>query len=97
MKSLLMLRVHLAINCLTERWAEIEPHTAVKKDLFFKAISLCLRNSYLVYDGKTYSQIRGLAMGSPLSLIISKIVIDKLYISVCERFNTERNFFHHID
>ena len=65
----------------------LKPHTAIKKDLFFKAISVCPKNSYFVYDGKTYSQIRGYGQFS--FPIISEIVLDKLYISVRERLKSD--------
>ena len=38
---------------------------------------LCLKNSYLRYDGEIYSQIEGAAMGSPLSPVIANLFMEK--------------------
>lgn len=51
--------VNLAITILNERCVDIATHTALDRDIFFKAVSLCLENSYLGYDGVTYEQIKG--------------------------------------
>ena len=65
--------VYLALKCLTEKWEDIKHHTSLSKSLFLEVVSLCLKNSYLCYNNTFYSQITGLAMGSPLSAIVSEI------------------------
>ena len=39
-------------------------------------LSICLKTTYFVYDGVTYSQIEGAAMGSPVSPIVANIYME---------------------
>lgn len=70
------------------RWDDIKMYTPIKREYFFEAISFCIKNSYFMYDGKYYAQITGLAMGNPLSGIISEIVMDKLFSKIKEKFSS---------
>lgn len=62
---------------------------ALDNVLFFLILNFCLDNSYLKFEGKTYTQIKGLAMGSPLSPIVANIVLGKLFEFVKHRFGND--------
>ena len=42
------------------------------------ASNLCLDNTYLYFRGKFYRQIFGVAMGSPISVIIANLVMENI-------------------
>ena len=42
------------------------------------ALNLCLDNKYLYFRGKFYRQIFGVAMGSPVSVIIANLVMENV-------------------
>ena len=42
------------------------------------ALNLCLDNTYLYFRGKFYRQIFGVAMGSPVSVIIANLVMENV-------------------
>ena len=42
------------------------------------ALNLCLDNTYLYFCDKFYRQIFGVAMGSPISVIISNLVVENV-------------------
>ena len=68
------------------------PFCALDHDKFFDFLSLYLDNSYFIYGNNVYSQTTSLAMGSPLSAIISQIVLDDLFSTIKEKFNLEIKF-----
>jgi len=84
--------VKLALGCIENRWNDIEQYTALPKEVFLEALTLCLENSYLCYNGKFHSQIAGLGMGSPLSCVVSEIVLDKLLIQIIDKFKDDVKF-----
>ena len=42
------------------------------------ALNLCFDNTYLYFRGKFYGQIFGVAMGSPISVIIANLVMENV-------------------
>ena len=60
--------------------------TSLNKDIFIKALKFCFTGSYCSFQGKFYSQIEGLPMGSPLSAIVSEFVLDILFYNVKNNF-----------
>ena len=44
------------------------------------ALDLCLDNTYLCFRKKFYRQIFGVAMGSPISVIVANLVMELLRI-----------------
>jgi len=70
-----------------EIWPKIENQwTALDKDTFFEVLNFCLDNGYFRYNSKVYAQIQGTAMGSPLSAIVSELVLDVLFEALKENF-----------
>ena len=41
-------------------------------------LHLCLTSAYFQYDGKHYKQLHGTAMGSPVSVVLAKIVMQNI-------------------
>lgn len=71
--------VDYAIEVIKEKWNEIEKHTAIPKELFFKILKFCIKDSrYFKYKDKIYTQHKGLPMGSPASPIVADIVMEEL-------------------
>ena len=70
--------VDFALECLSERWNEIENNTAIDKDSFLKAVKLVLESTFFVYRGNFYQQTFGVPMGSPLSPVIANVVMERL-------------------
>ena len=40
-------------------------------------LHLCLTSTYFQYNGKHYKQLHGTAMGSPVSVVVAEIVMEK--------------------
>ncbi|XP_062716240.1 uncharacterized protein LOC134291886 [Aedes albopictus] len=70
--------VDFALRCLEERWEEVEQHTNIDKTDFVYAVKLVLESMFFVYQGDVYGQTFGVPMGSPLSPVISNVVMEKL-------------------
>lgn len=70
--------VDFALRCLEERWEEVEQHTNIDKTDFVDAVKLVLESTFFVYQGDVYGQTFGVPMGSPLSPVISNVVMEKL-------------------
>ena len=49
------------------------------------ALNLCLDNTYLYFHGKLFCQIFGVAMGSPISVIIANLVMKNI-MEQCQSF-----------
>ena len=56
------------------------------------ALNLCLGNTYLYFRGKFYSQIFGVAMGSPMSVVIANLVMKNVEEGATLTFQTHPNF-----
>ena len=41
-------------------------------------LNLCLTLTYFQYNGKHYKQLRGTAMGSPVSVVVAEIVMQNI-------------------
>ncbi|XP_055522676.1 uncharacterized protein LOC129716860 [Wyeomyia smithii] len=70
--------VDYALGCLEERWGEVEHHTKIDKESFVEAVKIVLESTFFVYQGTMYGQTFGVPMGSPLSPVISNVVMEKL-------------------
>ena len=85
--------VSLAVDIIKERWNELgNTFTALDVTLFFEILTFCLEKGYCQYEGTTYLQIDGVAMGSPLSPIIAEIVLDKVFDHIDSIVGTDIKF-----
>lgn len=68
------------IEDLRNKWALIEEHTNIDKELFFEILDFCLcQNVYFTYQDKTYRQIAGLAMGLSLACTIADLYLTEMF------------------
>ena len=70
--------IELSIESILKRWNDISGGTSIPKDEFIIGIKLVLNSTYFSFNGRTYKQIYGTPMGSPLSPIIADIVMQDL-------------------
>lgn len=68
----------LALHVLNDRWSEIEPHTNIPKCKFLEATEFISTSNVFSFNKVFYKQIFGTVMGSPISLVIANIVMEKL-------------------
>lgn len=64
------------------RFGEIEGHTALDKDELTRLLSFCLTSGYFQFEGDSYIQLEGVAMGSPISPIVADIVMQRALESI---------------
>lgn len=71
--------VDLAIEIVSRRWEEVAKHTIIPKDLFLRILKFTTKeNRFFEYEGKIYTQLKGMPMGSALSPILADIVLEEL-------------------
>src|SRR5580765_437176 len=68
----------LVLSAITKRWDYIAPNTRFDLLQFLYAVETVLDSTSFSFNGQFYEQIFGSPMGSPLSLILSDIVMDDL-------------------
>jgi len=78
----------LAIDCVLEKWEKIKFHTGLDRNTFARVLKFCLTSSYCSFQGKFYFQIEGLPMDSPLSAMVSEIVLDNYFTALRLIFRT---------
>ena len=71
-------QIGLAHKAIKTRFNQIKTHTKISLSEFLIGIRACTRTSSFNFKGVLYKQISGFPMGSPLSPIISDIVMDDL-------------------
>ena len=80
--------VPLAIKVVRKRWKKLRNiFTGIDKQLFFEILEFSSSDSYFQFNNIVYSQIEGLAMGSPLSPIRAELVSNKLFDNIPNRFD----------
>ncbi|GAB0097133.1 hypothetical protein DMENIID0001_127340 [Sergentomyia squamirostris] len=67
------------------RYDEVSTHTTINKIDFMKILKLCLTSGYFVFQGEYYTQIDGVAMGSPISPITADIVMQHILDTAMDR------------
>lgn len=73
---------------LKDRWNEIQAHTSLPKDEFFQLLNFTLRDcNQFIYNDTIYKQTDGIPMGSPLSPILSDIVMEYILDQAISKLN----------
>lgn len=54
--------------------------------------SLCLKATYLAFEGKVYRQIHGTAIGSSVSIVVAKLVMEDIEREALSTFHTLPSF-----
>ena len=68
----------LVISAIRNRWNDIAPNTLFSLDQFIHALEFVIDSTSFKFDDVYYEQIFGMPMGSPLSPILSDLVMDDL-------------------
>ena len=56
------------------------------------ALDICLDNTYLCFRNKFYRQIFGVAMGSPISVIVANLVMESIENKMLKDFASHLAF-----
>ena len=73
--------VHIAKSVIFERLkcdSELKIRCKLNINEIMNALDLCLDNTYLCFRKKFYRQIFGVAMGSPISVIVANLVMESI-------------------
>jgi len=70
--------VNLAIESISNRWVQISKGTKIPKNEFIKTLKLILESTFFRFNNSIYKQKFGAPMSSPLSPIISEIVLQEM-------------------
>lgn len=82
--------VEYAVQCIEERWSEVEQHTKIDKESFVAAVKLVLDSTYFTYRSNSYTQTFGVPMGSPLSPVVANLVMERLEQECMNRVKEQR-------
>lgn len=72
----------LVVIILEFKWERIELYTTLKKGTFLDLINFIFNNTFFTFNKKIYRQCLGTPMGSPISPIITTIILDELLNNV---------------
>lgn len=92
--------VDMALTEISKRWEELENNTDIKdKNTFIETLQFCVKdNNFFSYNSLIYKQIKGLAMGNPLSPILADIVLEHIFDSALKNINYKPTFiFKYVD
>ncbi|XP_055714925.1 uncharacterized protein LOC129809142 [Phlebotomus papatasi] len=84
--------IDIALKEIERRFHEIGPNTDLQKEDFLTLTKFCLTTGYFTYNGTVYSQLKGVAMGSPISPIVADIVMQKALDSIMENSHLRIGF-----
>jgi hypothetical protein len=74
------LAIQATVRMLTDKDANSLPGGITKEDVI-TLTTFCLNNSFFTFRGTYYKQVKGLAMGSPISSTIAEIVMHEIDIA----------------
>lgn len=77
--------IDLVAEVLENRWDTISPHTNIPKREFVALVRFVFNSSFFTYNKKIYSQIFGCPMGSNLSPVIARLIMDYTLNKIVEK------------
>ncbi|XP_046424414.1 uncharacterized protein LOC124181677 [Neodiprion fabricii] len=83
---------NLAINAVKQRWHQLVDKIPVPLNELLKALHICLA-AIFKFNHNIYAQTYGLPMGSPLSPILSDLVLDDLEQYCLNKLDFKPSFF----
>lgn len=82
--------INLALQEINNRWDEIENNTNLPKNEFMQLITFCAKdNNFFKFNKQIFKQIKGLAMGNPLSPVLADIVMQKLFTTCLDKIEVQ--------
>jgi len=83
----------LAFESISKRWTYIEHNTKITEKDFILAIKFVLSSTYFAFNNKIYKQTYGTPMGSPLSPVITDVVMQDLETACLNKINFQLTFY----
>ncbi|XP_046466612.1 uncharacterized protein [Neodiprion pinetum] len=83
----------LAINAVKQRWHQLVDKIPVPLNELLKALHICFKAAIFKFNHNIYAQTYGLPMGSPLSPILSDLVLDDLEQYCLNKLDFKPSFF----
>ncbi|XP_068989277.1 uncharacterized protein [Neodiprion pinetum] len=83
----------LAINAVKQRWHQLVDKISVPLNELLKALHICFKAAIFKFNHNIYAQTYGLPMGSPLSPILSDLVLDDLEQYCLNKLDFKPSFF----
>ena len=86
----------LAVDVARRRLEEDETlpdRTTLTVDNIIALLDLCLKATYLVYRGRYYQQIFGTVMGSPVSVTVANLVMEKIQEQALSTYDPPPRFW----
>jgi hypothetical protein len=76
----------------------LKDRTQHSVDTIMEMVSVCVNNTYFQFGGDFYKQVKGMAMGSPLSPVLCNIYLEYLEQKAIESFEPKpRVFLRYVD
>ena len=69
--------LQLALQCTETAIQQSTDALPLPTEDIMDLLNLCLTSTYFQYNGKHYKQLHGTAMGSPVSVVVAEIVMQK--------------------
>lgn len=85
--------IELAIKSIKEKWNLIKNFTAIPEKEFIEATKLCLNSTFFQFNNQFFSQIYGVAMGSPISATIANLVMEYVEVNVIKTLDYKPYLF----
>jgi len=86
--------IEMVMDILDKKWSFIEKHSSLLKIEFFKAIKLVLHSTFFTFNNKYYNQTYEAPMWSPLSPIVTDLVLQKLESDILNKFTIKLIFYY---
>ena len=67
--------LQLAIEGMQKVLANYDDELPIPKEEIIDLLKLCLESTFFPYNGNFYQQLHGTAMGSPVSVVVTEIVM----------------------
>lgn len=85
--------VDLAIHSINKNWGKIKDFTNLPKEEFVKAVEFCLTSTFFCFNDEFYSQVFGIAMGSPISACIANLVMEEVENEILSSLDFTPTFY----